>query len=66
MTTHYDNKKRATFMLRQELAAKPMSVEEMHLKVLTEFGFGRKFVMEFLELHMGALSEEGGVFTWKA
>ena len=66
MVSHYENKKRATFMLRQELAAKPMTVEEMRLKVLTEFGFGAKFVLEFLELHANAISEEGGVFSWKA
>lgn len=66
MASHYDNVKRATFMLRQELAARPMTVEDMHLKVRTEFGFGRRFVEEFLELHINALSEDGGLFSWKA
>ena len=66
MTSHYDNKKRATLMLRQLISSKPMTVEEMHLKVLTEFGFGRKFIMEFLDVHKEAIKNVDGVFTWKA
>ena len=66
MTTHYDNKKRAFIMLRQNLAASPQTIEDMHRKVALEFGFGRKFVLEFLELHEGAIVQVGDAYEWKA
>ncbi|MCP4648877.1 MAG: hypothetical protein GY853_02180 [PVC group bacterium] len=63
---HYDNRKRATFMLRQELAAAPRTMEYLRLKVLMEFGFSQRFVEEFIELHKNALKYKDGVFKWKA
>ena len=65
MTSYYNDKKRATLMLRQLLAARQRTVEDLHMAVLTEFGFGRKFVMEFLDLHKNALKEKNGLYKWK-
>ncbi len=62
----YNDKKRAAQMLRQNLAAKPQTVEDLHRLVLLEFGFGRRFVLEFLELHKPMLKNIDGHFQWKA
>ena len=64
--SHYDNRKRATLMLRQEIASKPQTIEDLRLKVLMEYGFGLKFVEEFLELHKNAIKYKDGFFEWKA
>lgn len=66
MPSYYDNKKRATLMLRQMIAAKPRTFEELHLIVLKEFGFGRGFVEEFLDVHKNAIKNKDGFFIWKA
>ena len=63
---YYDSKKRAAFMIKQEIAAKPRTLEYLRLKVLMEFGFGQKFVMEVIELQGGLIIEKNGVFSWKA
>lgn len=63
---HYDNRKRAVYMLRQELAATPRTLEYLRLRALMEFGFSQKFVEEFIELHKGAMTEKDGLFSWKA
>ena len=62
----YNNKKRAVLMLKQHLAAKPRTVEDLHRLVLNEFGFGLKFVMTFLDLHKDAIKQKNGFYEWKA
>lgn len=64
--SHYDNRKRAVLMLRQELASTPRTMEHLRLKVLMDFGFSERFINEFLELHEYALTYEDGFFKWKA
>ena len=53
-------------MLRQFIASKPQTIEDLRLKVLMEYGFGLKFVEEFLELHKNAIKYKDGFFEWKA
>ena len=66
MGTHYDNRRRATIMLRQELASKPCSVEDLTRLVMNQFGFSKKFVLDFLEAHSAAIKDVDGMFEWKA
>lgn len=61
---YYDMKRRAVLYLRQQLASQPLSIAEMELKVTTEFGLGKKFVLNFIEMHETALREENGKFSW--
>ena len=64
MSYYYNDRKRATAMLRQHLAANPRTFEELHLLVLNEFGFGKKFVNDFLELYGDKIVNVDGVFKW--
>lgn len=67
MVNYYDNRKIASQKLRQLLASKPVTIEEMVRFVDIEFGFSKKFVHDWIEKYFDMLEEDKltGKYRWK-
>lgn len=61
----YTRKQRATNMLKKVLAVRPVTMIEMRMLLLENFGLSNRFLKNFLEIYENNIEKTNGVYKWK-